>query len=160
MAAWQVDFYVVPRRALSAPTRAALADTDWWGERGSRGGFPANYAARLATVFAPPHTPSAGVEVWGAEDGNRVDVSLESGRVSRVMVWVDVRRLDSRFGAVLLELVRKADAVLVRNDGLVVEPLISAFGAALRNSSAWRFANDPAAWVSKYAASDEDALED
>jgi hypothetical protein len=152
MAAWQVDFYVVPRRAVGVHTQSTLAGTDWWA--GSK--FPANYAARLAAVLAPVGPSGAGVEAWGAEDGNRVEIAFDDGRVSRVLVRVDVRRLDSRFGAVLLELVRKADAVLIRTDGLLIEPLISAFGAALRNSSAWRFANDPAAWVSKYASTDED----
>jgi hypothetical protein len=157
MAAWQVDFYVVPRRAVGVPASTALADTDWW----AHSKLPANFAARLATVLAPVGPSGAGVEAWGAEDGNRVEIAFDDGRVSRVMVRVDVRRLDSRFGAVLLELVRKADAVLIRTDGLLIEPLISAFGAALRNSSAWRFANDPAAWVSKYASSDdEDASEE
>jgi hypothetical protein len=43
---------------------------------------------------------------------------------------VDVRRLDTRFSAMLLQFTRVAGAVLVRRDGLVVEPLVGAFGAA------------------------------
>ena len=64
---------------------------------------------------------------------------------------VDVRRLDARFGAMLLQFARIADAVLVRRDGLVVEPLVGAFGAALRSSDAWKYANDPAASFASYA---------
>jgi hypothetical protein len=76
--------------------------------------------------------------------------------VIRVKVQVDVRRLDSRFGAALLDFVRAADAVLIRNDGLVVEPLIGAYAGALRNSAAWKFASDPAAFL----AANSRALED
>jgi hypothetical protein len=72
------------------------------------------------------------------------------------MARVDVRRLDSKFGAALLDFVRKAGAVLVRSDGLVVEPIIAAYAAALRSSVAWRFANDPAAFWAAHSASDDD----
>jgi hypothetical protein len=64
---------------------------------------------------------------------------------------VDVRRLDARFGAMLLQFARTADAVLVRRDGLVVEPLVGAFGAALRTSEAWQHATDPAAFFASYS---------
>jgi hypothetical protein len=74
------------------------------------------------------------------------------------MARVDVRRLDSKFGAALLQFVRTADAVLVRSDGLVVEPTIAAYAGALRNSAAWKFANDPAAQLKKYSDTDDDDL--
>ena len=50
----------------------------------------------------------------------------------------------------VLQFARTAGAVLVRSDGLVVEPVVGAFAAALRNSAAWRFANDPAAHFASY----------
>jgi hypothetical protein len=76
-----------------------------------------------------------------------------------VTARVDVRRLDSKFGAMLLQFVRTANAVLVRSDGLVVEPLVGAFAAALRSSDAWRFANDPASHFTSYVepTPDDDA---
>jgi hypothetical protein len=69
---------------------------------------------------------------------------------------VDVRRLDARFGAMLLQFARVAGAVLVREDGLIVEPNVGAFGAALRSSEAWRYATDPAAYFASYAEPEED----
>jgi hypothetical protein len=69
---------------------------------------------------------------------------------------VDVRRLDARFGAMLLQFARVADAVFVRRDGLVVEPLIGAFGAALRTSEAWQHATDPAAYLASDLESGDD----
>ena len=54
----------------------------------------------------------------------------------------------------LLQFVRTANAVLVRSDGLVVEPLVGAFAAALRSTDAWRFANDHASQIASYSEPD------
>lgn len=150
MAAWQVDFSIVPRRALARGDAARLrpsAGADWW----SAESLPSDYQGKLAAVASPAASSSADVQSWGPDDGNRVDVWSENGRATMVTARVDVRRLDARFGAMLLQFARTADAVLVRSDGLVVEPLVGAFAASLRSSAAWRYANDPAAQFAKYA---------
>jgi hypothetical protein len=155
MAAWQVDFYIIPRRALLSRgtlDSSDLAATPWWVTHV----LPPDYQRRLGAVASVAPSSHANVQTWGSEDGNRVDVWSEDNRVSAIMARVDVRRLDSKFGAALLQFVRTADAVLVRSDGLVVEPTIAAYAGALRNSAAWKFANDPAAQVSKYADTDDD----
>jgi hypothetical protein len=155
MAAWQVDFYIIPRRALLSrgPLNSSdLAATPWWATHT----LPPDYQRRLSAVASVGPSSSAEVQTWGSEDGNRVNVWSEDGRVSAIRARVDVRRLDSKFGAALLQFVRTADAVLVRTDGLVVEPTIAAYAAALRNSDAWRFANDPAAYLKGYSDTDDD----
>jgi len=155
MADWQVEFAIVPRRALAAKPRVSLADvidTDWW----SAEHLPAGYSQQLAAV-APAGTSSASErQMWGDEEGNRVDVWSENGKPVRMTARVDVRRLDAKFGAMLLQFTRIADAVLMRRDGLVVEPLVGAFGAALRSSDAWKYASDPASHFASYADSDTD----
>ena len=154
MAVWQVDFHVVPRRALPATSqalaRAVADDTDWW----AGNAFPADYAARLAAVASARRSWSDELETWGSEDGNRVDVWSEGGRVQRAMARVDVRRLDSKFGAALIHFVRSAGAVLVRADGLLVEPIINAYVGALRGSEAWRFASDPMTFLASHPDDD------
>jgi hypothetical protein len=155
MAGWQVEFHVVPRQALPTTPRliaAATLDADWWKGRP----FPPDYRERLAAAALPADSPGEGLERWGAEEGNRVDVQSERGRVGRVTARVDVRQLDPRFGAALLVFVRAASAVLVRGDGFVVEPTINAFSGALRSSSAWRFANDTATFLQNRAAIEQD----
>jgi len=154
MAAWQVDFYVVPRRALATSgsgSTAALSDTNWWASHD----LPSDYQRRLAAIAPAASSGTADLQTWGSEDGNRVDVWSDGGRVSTLMARIDVRRLDSRFGAALLHFVRSVDAVLVRSDGLVVEPRIGAYAAALRTSDAWRFASDPAAYLAGYSKDDD-----
>jgi hypothetical protein len=150
MAVWQVEFAIVPRRALATKPRVALSEimnTDWWGaER-----LPAGYSQQLAALAPLAASPGTELQAWGERDGNRVEVRSENGKPTRMTACVDVRRLDARFGAMLLQFARIADAVLVRRDGLVVEPLVGAFGAALRSSDAWKYANDPAASFASYA---------
>ena len=149
MAAWQVHFSIVPRRAFAAANAAKLrpsADADWWAGEA----LPSDFRGKLAAVASPAPSSKAEVQTWGTEDGNRIDVSTVDGRVTMVTARVDVRRLDSKFGAMLLQFARTADAVLIRSDGLVVEPLVGAFAAALRSSEAWKYANDPAAHFKSY----------
>jgi hypothetical protein len=95
--------------------------------------------------------------MWGDESGNRVDVWSVGSRVKRVIARVDVRRLDSKFGAALIAFARTANAVFVRGDGLVVEPTIAAYAGALRSSSAWRYASDPAAFLATHDVNDDSA---
>lgn len=142
MADWQVRFHVIPRRAFAsggAISASLPGDANWW----AGSSLPADYQRRLSGITSPELAATPDLQSWGAPDGNRIDVVSEAGQVVSVSAYVDVRRLDSRFGASLLHFVRTANAVLVRSDGLVIEPQISAFAAALRTSPAWAFANDP-----------------
>jgi hypothetical protein len=159
MAVWQVEFAIVPRRALGARPGVALSqilDTDWW----STERLPTGYAKQLEAVAAPGSSSAAELQTWGEEEGNRIDVWSENGKPTRMTARVGVRRLDARFSAMLLQFARVADAVLVRRDGLVVEPTVGAFGAALRTSEAWRYASDPAAYFASYSEADEDDDDD
>jgi hypothetical protein len=155
MAIWQVEFAIVPRRALATKTRVPLPkvmETDWWGTESLLPG----YAQQLAAIAPLGSSSAAELQTWGEEDGNRVDVWSENGRATRMTARIDVRRLDSRFGAMLLQFARTAKAVLVRRDGLVVEPNVGAFGVALRTSDAWKYATDPAAFFASYSDEDDD----
>ena len=155
MAVWQVEFAIVPRRVLAVRTRVALSqllDNGWWGtER-----LPVGYTQQLAAIAPLGSSGAAELQTWGEEAGNRIDVWFENGKPARMTARVDVRRLDARFGAMLLQFARVADAVLVRRDGVVLEPLVGAFGAALRSSEAWKYATDPAASFASYSEPEDD----
>ena len=155
MADWQVDFAIVPRRALAARPSVALPkimETDWW----SSEHLPVGYSQQLAAIAAPGSSSAAERQSWGDAEGNRVEVWFENGRATRMTASVDVRRLDAKFGAMLLQFARVAEAVLIRRDGLVVEPIVGAFGAALRTSKAWQYASDPASRFASYSEPDDD----
>ncbi|MFI5228622.1 MAG: hypothetical protein ACHQWU_06110 [Gemmatimonadales bacterium] len=154
MADWQVGFNVVPRRALArhgAAKASSSSSASWWQDNA----LPSDLQHRLGGI-APAELPgTAEHRSWGIEDGNRIDIWYDAGQVSAVTAQVDVRRLDSKFSATLLQFVRTADAVLVRSDGLVVEPEIGAYAASLRSAGAWKFASDPGTFLASYAADDD-----
>jgi len=155
MAVWQVDFAIVPRRALASSPRALVSgilDTDWW--RAER--LPTGYSQQLTAIVPGGSSGTPERQTWGDADGNRVDVWFSNGQATRMTAHVDVRRLDAKFGAMLLQFARVADAVFVRADGLVVEPLVGAFGAALRSAPAWQYVNDPAEYLASHAEPDDD----
>ncbi len=137
MAVWQVDFSLAPRKAIAdvpRPLSQAAVGSQWW----AAVPMLPDYRQRLALAAPPGDSGVAGVETWGAPDGNRVDVRSAGGRVVQVIVRVDARRPDPKFAAGLLGFVRAANAVLVRADGLVAEPTVTSFTNALRGSEAWR----------------------
>jgi len=154
MAVWQVEFTIVPRRAFANTPRGTLAqlwDTDWW----SAQALPSGHERHLTAIAPSGASSTTDVQTWGEHDGNRVDISLVDGKPARMTACVDVRRLDATFGAKLLQFARTADALLIRRDGLVIEPTVGAFGAALRTSDAWKHAKDPAANLAAYADQDD-----
>jgi hypothetical protein len=154
MAVWQVEFAIVPRRVLATPARIPLAqlmDTDWW----SAERLPSGHERHLTAIAPSGPSSTADVQTWGEPDGNRVDVWLENGKPARMTARVDVRRLNATFSAKLLQFARTADAMLVRRDGLVIEPTVGAFGAALRTSDAWKHASDPATFLASHADEDD-----
>ena len=155
MAVWQVDFELVPAQALRSapqPLGAAVLDaTAWWAGAAP----PSDWRTQLDAVASRSASRHADVETGGDEEGNRVEVRSDDGKVRRVLVRVDVRRLDARFGAALLTILKRWGATLVRRDGVIVEPTIAAFAASLRGSSAWRHANDTAAWLAARARDDD-----
>jgi len=155
MAVWQVEFAIVPRRALARNPRGLLAnvlDTDWW----SAERLPPEFSRQLAAIAPGGSPPTSERHTWGDAEGNHVDVWFSNGQATRMTAHVDVRRLDAKFGATLLQFARVADAVFVRADGLVVEPLVGAFGAALRSSPAWQYVVDPQTFLSTHAEPDEE----
>ena len=154
MAVWQVEFAIIPRQALTATPPVPLSqllDTDWW----SSGRLPAGHERHLGAIARLGASRTTDVQTWGDEDGNRIDLWLENGKPARMVARVDVRHLDAAFGARLLQFARIADALLVRRDGLVIEPLVGAFGAALRSSQAWKYVTDPAPDLASDSDGDE-----
>jgi hypothetical protein len=142
MTAWQVEFYIIPKRALmTAPSPippAMLESVAWW----AGVPLPPDHRARLDAMASPSRSPAAEYEIWGAADANCVEVWSDAGRPVRLRARVDVRRPDAKFAAGLITLARAAGAALVREDGSAIEPTAGGFGVALRESTAWRYVQD------------------
>ena len=140
-----VDFEIIPNMALrggsGVPDPDTLASTPWWQ------GVPLPTDFRSWLDAMGPKRDVPGSETWGQPNGSRMEVRSSARGVATIRARVDVRRLDARFAAALLVLVRQLGATMVRRDGVVIEPTIGAFGAALRGTAAWRSSNDPVTWL-------------
>lgn len=139
MTAWQVEFYIIPKRALAdapSPLPIEMLDTAaWWTDVA----LPPDYRARLNAAASPAKAPSPDLETWGVADANYIEVRSTAGRPSNVRACVDVRRPDAKFAAGLITFARVAGAALVGIDGSAIEPTAGGFGTALRESPAWRY---------------------
>jgi hypothetical protein len=142
MAAWHTEFHVVPKRVLAAAAPPLTADVlesvEWW----AGVALPTDYRERLGAAAPPALSASPGLEVWGGEDGNRIEVRSAAGSATSVRARLDVRQPDAKFAAGLLLFVRASNATLVRADGWVTDPTPGGFGIALRGSEAWRVVYD------------------
>ena len=148
MATWQADFYLVPRRAVAefpAITGDIARETEWW--LGTD--LPADYHERMEALLPPGKSWSPDLKTWGAEDGNRIDVWRDQGRVANVLVRIDARAPDTSFLDGIAGLARDLHCMLVRADGYVTDPTLGALGKALTGSRAFRFVADPAAFLER-----------
>src|SRR3954471_23172755 len=125
MALWQVDFALVPRRALTTAAAElrdeAVLDVDWWADSV----LPSNYAARIDAFASPAKSWADDLRTWGVEDADRVDIWSDGDSPRQMHVRFDVRKLDAKFAAGVLAFAKAAGAVLVRDDGWVAEPTVN-----------------------------------
>jgi hypothetical protein len=70
-------------------------------------GFPTDFRARLGRIAPPLTSWSDDLEMWGTEEGDRVDVWTEGGRPVEARVRFDMRESSEAF---CLAVCRFADA--------------------------------------------------
>jgi hypothetical protein len=102
MAVWQYDILVVPRsrvkpltpalRAIASDARGDEQDFDWW----LGANLPFNYSEELRSILQQRSEIAEGWELFGEEQGTRVDVLHEGARVALVRLRLDARFLDPR----------------------------------------------------------------
>ena len=120
MAAWQCDF--------------EFRSTRPW---------PTDYRARLDQIAPRGASWSAGLETWGADDGDRIDVWLRDGGPQDGLMRLDVRNLDPNFIGGALEVLEDLGAEIRDSAGAVIEPNLAQVMLAVRRSAAFRFVADP-----------------
>ena len=127
MATWQADF------TLTLPGGTLSSD----------------YHARLDAVLPRGRSWSSDLEQWGTEDGHRIDVSCDENGAVEVFARFDMRAPDTRLWERFLTFVR-AEGLEMRNAfGRRVEPTLGDFALALRGSPAFRFVEDPQAFLNR-----------
>jgi len=153
MATWQYDIHLVPRGAVKAadPGSSNLYDEDLAAEEWQRYGDTKELLARLAGLLPPLKSWHESISMWGAEDGNRIDVSFEGSNIDGIMVRIDVRRISLPFIESLIEIALEGELMLVLDGGAVVAPEASILLCAVRRSNAFRFVQDPVMFLEALA---------
>ena len=129
MAAWQASFAIIPSRT-----------------------YPADYQRRLDAVAPRAPSWSNEIQIWGMEDGNRIDLYLENGAPHDGLIRIDLRDPDPAFIRGTLAFLAASGCGLESEDGHWVEPNEGEFLVALRGSRAFRFVEDPARYLSRLRA--------
>ena len=121
MAAWQADFMLVPPSGTLSP----------------------DYRARLGEVLPPGNSWSDDIELWGTEDGDRIEVSPATDGTVDLWARFDMRAPDSALCERFLSFVRLEELKMCDMAGRPVAPVLGEFVRALRRSLAFRFVTDP-----------------
>jgi hypothetical protein len=120
MATWQADFHVLVPGAL-----------------------PADYRERLASLLPTCRSWREGLEVWGTDDGDRIDISHEPHETPEVFVRFDLRRWNPELYRRFVAFVGDVAGELRTADGTLVPLRAEELENTLRCSDAARFVANP-----------------
>jgi hypothetical protein len=127
MAVWQADFELHPE---DAP-------------------LPHNYQALLDALLPRTTSWAPELQMWGEEDGNRIDVwPATQAEPPQLWLRIDMRTFDPDWGSQVLSTMRALGRELFpvwRGDSPVRDP--DELVLALRGSPAFRFVEDPNAFM-------------
>jgi hypothetical protein len=159
VAVWQFDVILVPHAALAARLDEFASvdpigwlskderDQPWWLDRQP---VPGLFAALDALLTRS--TETADRIQWGPDDGNRVDVLLENGKIEEILIRIDLREPDPQFIDGVTELAANLGCDFLTMDGSFGEADGPTLAMLIRNSRALRFVRDPMTFLRRVAA--------
>ena len=154
MAVWQSTLHLVPRAKAVAlcgeplngeflDLEEDLADVEWWTEEQP----PGDLGQRVDALLSRARAWSPDLETWGTEDGDRIDVWRDEGRVVELTVRFDMRSPNESFILGIATLAHELGCLLLSQERLLVDPKPDTLAALLRQSPAMRFVEDPLAFL-------------
>lgn len=147
MAIWQYDVDLVPlERAVERhgplPRTLSQRDSDvddWWEAHQPPGDLP----AVIARPLPPAPSWDENLKIWGAPDGNCVEIWSEEGRVTDIRCRIDVRGRALEFVPRVVELARYCGAAILTPRRELIEPDVGPLLSSLRKSNEFAFVSDP-----------------
>ena len=118
----------------------------------STAGFPSDFRERLGRIAPPLRSWDDQLEMWGSEDGDRIDVWVEDGQPAEARVRFDLRTPSETFWLAVTQFTAVADTSLTNEAGVEVPPRLADLTAALEGSRAARFIEDPARYFNRLRA--------
>ncbi|HUP24214.1 MAG TPA: hypothetical protein VNB06_14880 [Thermoanaerobaculia bacterium] len=110
--------------------------------------LPPDYRQRLGEVLGRGHGWGTDLELWGTDDGDRIDVLTSASEPPEVLARFDLRDWKPQLYERFLTFVRGVGACIQEAEtGVAVPPTTEDFTRALRESRAGRFVQDPEAYL-------------
>jgi hypothetical protein len=147
MAVWQYEVLLLPKSAFvnvfpQIPARLEdrdLEEFDWWDSVLP----PSDFADVLGRILPASDTWSNDVQIWGLQDGNRIQVVNEQGQVIKITAFVDVRDLDMAFVNDLVNFALHCNCLFLLKDLTLIEPNPYELVSKNEDSSAFQFVRNP-----------------
>ncbi len=148
MAIWQWDVWIVPRKEVVERLSVIpeYMDQDWfetneWWNTASETelvGFFDSLLPTYDTLWAK------NTQSWGSDDGDRVELMTEDGKITDVVIRVDLRDLNINFLASLMIFSAASEYVFYSLESKkFIEPDLSELLNEIRNSRKMVFIRDP-----------------
>lgn len=151
MAVWQFDTHLLPRDKI-IETFGRIPDlvplnicesVQWW----ESAQLPPDFDSLAAKLLPKGRHWSQDYRVWGTDDGDRIDVHEEEGRVSGVLFRIDLRTLKVDFLEHILALARHCYCLLLTSEMRLIPPEIEPLKEEIRHSDALHFVTDPTGFL-------------
>ncbi len=147
MAIWQLDLEIVPQGRVRSLLEKSVhpginrdaADVDWW--EGAE--LPPHFEERLANLLPRGKSWDSDWRLYGQEEGNRVDVIYDAGRLVEIRARLDVRDVDFDLLERLADVLTDADCVFIDETGHVIAPTADNLCVEIEASPAANFITDP-----------------
>ena len=151
MAIWQFGFILIPKSAILAECEALpasipmeMTDHLWWSKQQP----PQGFEKQIDLILSQTKSWSEDMRMWGSESGNDAHVWYTDGEkkvVEEIAFRLDARDIPLGLIRMICTLAAQLSCVLLTADSEVLQPIESEILAAIRNSTATKFVNDPVA---------------
>ena len=149
MAIWQFGVILIPQSAILAECEAfpasipmEMIDHLWWSKQQP----PQGFEKQIDLILSETKSWSEDMRMWGSESGNDAHVCYTDGEkkvVEEIAFRLDARDISLDLIRMICTLAAQLSCVLLTADSKVLQPVESEMLAAIRNSTATEFVNDP-----------------
>jgi len=143
---WQFGVILIPKSAISSEGEALPASIP--SEQQPAQGFEKQIDLILSPILSPTKSWSEQMQNWGGESGNDAYVCYtdeEKKVVEEIAFRLDARDISLDLIRMICTLAGQLSCVLLTADSEVLQPVESEMLAAIRNSTATKFIDDPVA---------------
>ncbi|MFN3231841.1 MAG: hypothetical protein ACE363_06730 [Alphaproteobacteria bacterium] len=158
MAIWQYDFHLIPEQGVVAQVGhlpIAIQDAEqrleiyWTSEY-----LTEDIATEIDRILPAGSSWRSGLQIWGSDDGSRIDISYRADRIESVFIRFDLRQPSLKLMMSIVDLARLHEWLILTNEGYLLKPSIKSLLSRIRQSPSFRFVEDPEQFLR--ALSDEE----